>query len=547
MLAHNYTALLSLLSLAALVMGCATAQPAAPPVPGGEETPVYGGIFNNHPGNADPPSFDSQYENTINLNRPVASAHNTLVRFSQTEADKTVPDLTEKWEYSPDGKTLTFTLRKGVKFHNGDDFTSADVKFNLDRLRGVITTGPGALVSPPRKDLLRAVESIDTPDPSTAVLRLQYPSASLLAYLASVFAPMYGKKWVEAGHDPKKEVNGTGPFKFKEYIRGTSVELVKNDNYWNKGLPYLDVVKTYIIPDLSTVLASVRAGQVMFMQLSQSQYETLRPQVAGGDLKGRLNLVNVPSISGGTSVWVNTNRKPFDDLRVRQALNLAVDRTEVAKIQGGPDAVVRGWLPAGTFFALPPEELAKMPGYGPDKAAERAEARRLLAEAGYPNGLTLKGMTRNEQSYIDNGIVYADQFKKVGITVEPVEVLDISVIYQRYDARDFEISFARGGSGTTEDPDTVFGQFHICSSPRNYVGICDPKIEDLFNRQAQAIDPQVRQKLSWELEKLVLNLVPGLSNASSSPVPWAVNAQVRGLGLGSRANELRLEQAWLAK
>lgn len=546
MLSHRKIVLLSLLSLAtALFMGCATAQPAAQPAPGLEQTPQYGGILNNHPGNADPPSFDSQLENTYNTNRPFAGAYNTLIRFDSQDPNKLAPDLAEKWEISPDGKAVTFTLRKGVKFHSGNDFTSADVKFNVDRIRGLIKEGPGALVSP-RKDLVRAVERVDTPDPQTAVLRLQYPSASLLAYLASVFNPIYSKEWVEAGHPPGKEVNGTGPFKLKEYIRGTSVELVKNETYWNEGLPYLDGVKTYIIPSLGTVLASLRAGQVHFMSLTQEQYESLQPQVGSGDLKGRLDLIKIPSTGGGTSVWPNTNRKPFDDVRVRLAMTLAVDRNEVAKVQGGPDAVVKGWLPAGTFYALPPEELAKMPGYRPDKAAERAEARRLLAEAGYPNGLTLKGITRNEQSYIDNGIVYADQLKKVGIVVDPVEVLDISRIYELYDARNFDISFSSGGSGTTEDPDTVFGQFHICGSPRNYVGICDPRIEDLFSKQAQAMDPKERQKLSWELEKLVLNLVPGLPTAYSQPTKWAVSAQLRGFS-SAKDNQFRFDQVWLAK
>lgn len=543
---HNNTALLLLLSLAALVIGCATAQPAAPPAPVGEETPIYGGIFINHPGNADPPSFDSQAESTYNTNRPIAPAYNGLVRFAWSEWDKIVPDLAEKWEFTPDGKTLTFTLRQGVKFHNGNDFTSADVKFNLDRIRGAIAEGPGALVAP-RKSLVGAIERIDTPDPHTAVVRLKYPQASLLSYLANILNPMYDKEWVEAGHDPKKEVNGTGAFKFKEYIRGTSIEHVKNDNYWNKGLPYLDGVKTYIIPDGGSALAALRAGQVMFMLLNQSQYETLQPQVEGGDLKGKLNLVKVPSIGGSTSVWINFNRKPFDDQRVRTALNLAVDRGELAQILGGPDAVVKGWLAAGTPFALPPEELAKLPGYRPDKAAERAEARRLLAEAGYPNGLALKGITRNEQSYIDNGIVYTDQFKKVGITVE-TQVMDISRIYELYAARDFDISFSSGGAGTNEDPDSVFGQFHVCGSPRNYVGICDPKVQDLYSRQSQAIDAKERQKLSWELEKLVISLVGGLPIAYSTPGKWAVNTQVRDfVPHPTEYNHSRLDQVWLAK
>lgn len=546
MLSHRRIVLLSLLSLAtALLVGCATAQPAAPPATGGEETPQYGGVLINHPSNADPPSFDSQLENTYNLNRPIAATHSSLVRFSPTEANKLVSDLAEKWDASADGKTMTFTLRKGVQFHSGNEFTSADVKFNIERLKGQITNGPGALPSPPRKDLVRAINKVETPDPYTAVFRMDYPSASLMGFLATVFAPMYDKKWLEAGHDPKKEFNGAGPFKLKEYIRGTSYELVKNENYWEKGRPYLDGVKTYIIPDLGTVVASMRSAQIMFMSLTQAQYEALQAQVDGGELKGKIDLVKIPSTSGGTSVWINVTKPPFNDQKVRTALTLAVDRKEVAKVQGGPDSVVKGWMPAGTFFALPPEELAKMPGYGADKAAERAEAKRLLAEAGYPNGLALKGINRNEQSYIDNAIIYSDQFTKVGITLD-TKLMIMASAYDLMEKKEYEISFSSGGSGTTEDPDTVFGQFHVCGSPRNYIGMCDPKVEDLFTRQSQALDPQVRQKLSWELEKLVLTMVGGLPGAASTPGKWAVNTQVRGFQPGGD-NQYRFDQVWLAK
>ena len=168
-MAYRNLALLVLLSLTtALLMGCgATARPAEQAAPGGEETPVYGGILFNHPGNADPPSLDSPFENTYNLNRPVASAQSTLVRYSLTEDNRLVSDLAEKWDVTPDGKTLTFTLRRGVKFHSGNEFTSADVKFNIERLKGQITSGPGALPNPPRKDLLRAISRVETPDPYT--------------------------------------------------------------------------------------------------------------------------------------------------------------------------------------------------------------------------------------------------------------------------------------------------------------------------------------------------------------------------------------------
>ncbi|MBI2887972.1 MAG: hypothetical protein HYY02_12280 [Chloroflexi bacterium] len=530
----------------AAILGCApAAQPSAQPAPGAEQKPQYGGVFVTHRAESDTPSFDAHRENTFNLMRPLSSIWDNVVRYSPEDRDKIVPDLAEKWDFSQDGKTLTFSIRKGVKFHSGDPLTATDIKFTLDRIRGVVTQGPGALANSSRKDLLRSIDRIETPDGTTVVLRLKSPQASLLEVLTDHLNPVYSKTWVEAGHDLAKEVNGTGPFKFKEYIRGTSTEVVKNESYWNPGLPYLDGIKTYIIPDSSTALAALRTGQMMFMTMTAEQETTLRPLVEKGEVP--LDLIRVPAGRSGASLFLNTTRKPFDDPRVRKAVTLATNREDFLKLTGRDGSVVAGWVIPGSFWGLPPGELEKIPGYKKDKEAERAEARKLLAEAGYPSGLTVKGMTRTEQNYIDTAIRWADQLGKVGITLK-IEPVDLSIAYERFAKYDYEAGPFGAGAGTTPDPDTFYGQFILCGSPRNYSGWCDSKFEELYSRQQQALDPVERRKIVWEIEKYVLEQAPTLPGGVSSPSVWAVNKQVRGwIPQYSEYNHSRLDTVWLAR
>ena len=546
--------LLPLLLSGLFFTGCASSASGpgekTTPSTSAEDKPQYGGVFASTRLSSDPPSFDIHRESAIDVITSTSANYGLIVRYAPLE-EKVVPDLAERWEYSSDGKTVTFYLRKGVKFHNGDDLTSADVKFTLDRVRGAIAQGPGALAAP-RKELLQAVDRVETPDDYTVILRLLYPSANLLNWVASPTNAVYDKKWVEAGHEPTKEVNGTGAFKFKEYIRGTSFELVKNDKYWNPELPYLEGVKSYIIPDTGTALAALKTGQLMIGSIDEAQEPTVRPQIESGELAATLRLVTTRQAGPVALVWLYNSRAPFNDVRVRQAVNLALDRQEILRSKGTPrvGAVVFGWTLPGSYWALPAEELAKIPGYGSDKAADRAQAKKLLADAGYPNGLNIKTFSRNQQSSIDTVILYGAQLKTIGINVD-LQPVDVSVVNDRQRAHDFDLLIQRANAGTTEDPDTFFNQFYLCNAPRNYQVFCNPKFEDLNARQSQTLDPEARRKIVWEIEKYVLGeVVPVLPDSSLTPVLTAINKKVRGWAPHPSAGSYpayRFDTVWLAK
>lgn len=544
---HAARLLQVVLPLAAILMtACASNAPATVPAERqAEEKPQYGGVFLNYSIAADPPSLDLHKENVFNLVRAIGSGFDTIIRYDPFDRDKLVPDLAEKWEVATDAKTITFHIRKGAKFHNGDALTAADVRFTLDRIRGAIKEGPGALPNAARKDLLTSIDGIETPDDYTVVLKLSYAQASLFELLANGFNPIYSKTWVAAGHDPQKELNGTGPFKLKEYIRGTSIELVKNENYWNKGLPYLDGVKTFIVPDQNTAIAALRTGQMHRYALTPNDEKGLRPLIEKGELP--LKLVTAPRGQSGAQFFVNVNKKPYDDLRVRQAITMAVDRNDFIKIAGREGTVVSGWLIPGSYWALPNGELEKMIGYRKDKAAERAEAKKLLAEAGFPNGFTVKGMVRNEQSSVDAAIRWADQLSKVGIKME-IEATDVAVNYDRFAKGDFTMSSFAATTGTSPDPDTFYGQFFLCGSPRNYSGWCDQKFEGLYKKQSATLEPAERRKIAWEIERYVLDQATTLPLGYANPSVFAISAKLRGwVPQYDESNHSRFDTAWLAK
>ncbi|HYY16830.1 MAG TPA: ABC transporter substrate-binding protein, partial [Gammaproteobacteria bacterium] len=276
--------------------------------------------------------------------------------------------------------TYTFTLHHGEKFHDGSELTSADVKASWwDK----IVFPPEGMASP-RRSLYEAIKRIEARDPNTVVFHLRYPSASFLSMLAHPANFIYAKKYLDQDVNYyKQHVMGTGPFKLKRYVRGSSLEVERNPDYWKKGLPYLDDIKYFIIQDTSARATSIRSRRtdVEFRSLPPTEVEALKAQL------GDQVVVGQPSPVVHWGVAINVNKKPFDDERVRKALTLAIDRSEMAETIGplsGLDTV-SGLEPPWTPWALSPEELQELPGFRKDREANLREAKGLLAEAGYPH------------------------------------------------------------------------------------------------------------------------------------------------------------------
>jgi peptide/nickel transport system substrate-binding protein len=262
---------MALLTSAVLLMGLAFAPMtalAAEPQRGGMLKVAIAG---------DPPSLDLHQEQTFKVTIPMSTVYNTLVMFDPHGFPKIIGDLAKSWERSEDGKTWTFKLHQGVKFHDGTELTSADVKASWDKI-----INPPKGVASPRRSLYEMIDTIDAPDKDTVVFNLKIPAASFLSMVAHPANFIYAKADIDKDPDwHKKNANGTGPFKFKNWVRGSTLEVERNPNYFKSGLPYMDGIKYYMIKDLSARAKSVRSGRtdVEFRGFPPAEVDAIKEQL----------------------------------------------------------------------------------------------------------------------------------------------------------------------------------------------------------------------------------------------------------------------------
>jgi peptide/nickel transport system substrate-binding protein len=488
-----------LLVLLAWVVGPLPADAAA------QATPRRGGVLLAVIG-ADAPSLDPHQESTFANLQMVAPLYSTLLQIDPYNYPKVVGDVATEWKISPDGLTYTFKVRPGIKFHDGSALTAADVKATYDKI-----------VSPPegvrsiRKIHYAAIDRVEAPDAATVVFRLKYPSASLLDNLASPWNVIYPKKYLDK--DPnyfKTNVVGSGPFKLKGYTRGSTFEGVRNPDYFVKDRPYLDGYKFFISTETSVRAAAIRSGRayIEFRDLPLSEVDAIRKQL--GD---KVVVQETPMI-GQFGIGIQNTVKPFTDIRVRKALTLGFDRYTAGKVlyqlTGLRD--VGGLMRPGTAWAVPPAELETIPGFWRDAEKSRAEARRLLAEAGYPNGFKAVMKNRNiKLPYQDLAVYVIQGWRKIGIEVENRPLETAAWFADGRDTGNFELIIAPTVE-FMDDPDQFLNRY-TTGATQNWGRFSDPAIDDLYSRQARTVDAGERKKIVIELQKRLLEqayYMPGL-------------------------------------
>lgn len=433
----------------------------------------------------DPPNFDSLSNTTGRVISVVAPCCNGLVRFSEFDPDKVVPDLAESWAVSTDGLSCTFQLRKGLKFHDGKPCTATDVKYTFDTLR----EPPKGIVSI-RANLLDAVSGIETPDATTVRFVLKRKSPSLINNLASGWMVVLPKHLLEKG-PMVDQIVGTGPFKLKEYKRGVSMEFVRNPDYHVPDRPWLDTIKVFIVPDDNTAYSYFRTGQ---LDAWGAPPPIVREREK--DLANRAYLLASPTTSS-MALFFNTQAKPFDDIRVRQAVHLAISREESLKTLFKGEGVLGGYSMPGPW-ASPKAEVEKIPGYAPYKDSNIAQAKALLAAAGFPNGFKDTMLVRRIALFESHAIFMKDQLTKVGIDIT-LDIQETATYNESRRLRKFKLD-AGGRSFAINDPDAMYGDSVTCDGAMNVAKLCDAKVDDLFSRQSQELDPAKRLALVRELE-----------------------------------------------
>ena len=467
-------------------------------LPAHGQAPKHGGILNAMQAEDLPAGFSIHETSTILGLWPSMPCYSNLVIFDpfkpRETAETILPELAEKWSWQDDYRNLVFFLRRNVRWHDGQPFTAKDVKYTFDMVREA-KDAPAKLRLNPRKEWYANIDTIETPDPFTVIFRLRRPQPSLLMMVASGYSPIY------PAHVPPAALRakciGTGPFRFKEYTPGQVIQLERNPDYFVKDRPYLDGIRYPIIGERGTRMAALQAKQLdvsLPTEITTVMVETLKKTTPA-------LVVTETSHSGSDTVLLNHKRPPFDNVSVRRAVSLALDRNGFIQAvrQGG--AFVGSALMSPPFGAwgLPEKEVKALPGYR-TAAQDKAEARRLLAAAGI-GGAPLKVdlVTRNFAIYIDLASFVADQLKQVGMEAA-VRQVDTAAWFPTLARREFQIG-ANLTAGVVDDPDAYFFENYKCGSPRNYTDYCDERVDRLIDAQSQELDRGKRLKLVWEIQR----------------------------------------------
>jgi len=505
-----------------------------------EEKPQSGGTLTYAVGAA-PPSFDAHRESTYAVIHPIAPHYSLLLKFDQKNYPKVVGDLAESWTVSADSKTYTFKIHKGVKFHDGSLLTSKDIKASYDK----IVFPPTGIVSA-RKAFYDVVEKIEAPDDHTVVFRLKRPSASFMISLASPWNWIY--KADILAKDPRwyeKNVMGSGAFKFVEYVTGSHWVGKKHEGYFVKGRPYLDGYRAVFIRDVGARAAAIRGGRV------QAEFRYFSPSVRDDLVRAMGDKAKVQELLGGSvnTVIFNCEAKPFNDPRVRRAMSLALDRWEGFKALERIAEVgtsITGLLSPASEFAMTEAELMQLAGFSKNGEASKKEARRLLKEAGVPEGFSIELL--NRQEYEPMTIWLIDQWRQVGLNVTQ-KVQEVGAYYKALRSGEYKVAI-HYISDYISDPDLLFLVWLSSDiSPANFGRYIDRTLDGLYQKQSAAMDPVERKKLSRQFQTRVLDEMA----YGFPPVGWTKrisihSAKVKGwIALPHHFLNVDLVDVWLEK
>jgi peptide/nickel transport system substrate-binding protein len=507
------------------------------------QQPKSGGILHIYHRET-PPSLSIHEEATFSVNAPAMGIYNNLVMYDQHKPQNSestiVPDLATSWAWNSNKTELTFKLRQGVKWHDGQPFTAKDVKCTFDLLQG---KAQDKFRKNPRKDWFAEVADVTVKGDDEVTFHLKRPQPSLLAMLASGYTPIY------SCHVPAAQMRthpiGTGPFKFVEMKQNESIKLVKNPDYWKKGLPYLDGIEYTIIKNRATAVLAFVAGKVD-MTFPTEMTAALEKDIKKQDPTA---ICEIAPINVSTNLIVNREKPPFDNLELRKAMAMALDRKAFIDIiyQGQADAGGALLPPPEGVWGMPPEVLKTIPGYG-DVNKDREQARAIMTKLGYSanNPLKIKVSTRNLATYRDPAVVLIDQLKTIYIDAE-LEPVESSQWFAKVARNDYTVGLNLTGNGI-DDPDQAFYENFGCGSERNYTHYCNKDLQKLFDEQSVETDVAKRKKLVWEIDKKLQEDVarPILMHARSGTC-WKPYVKNMTIMTNSAYNGYRYEDVWLDK
>jgi ABC-type transport system substrate-binding protein len=456
-----------------------------------------------------PAHFDVHQSGTVSNMASQGPMYDNLIRRDPHDGQGILPDLAHSWEISPDGKTYTFFLRRGVQFHDGADFTAEDVHATFARI-----IWPPKGFSSPRTPLFSAVSAINVRDPYTIefVLSAPRPKDFMLGAFASGWNIIVRKKTLEDNNYSLRTVMnfpGTGPFRHVQRVDKEVWIMEKNPNYWNKGLPYLDRLEIYHLnPWSPDVAASLLGGKVDYAR-------TVDP-VAARKIQTMANLTFADFYQSVIhALWVNNTKKPFSDPRVRRAMHLALDRHALVEVvKDTTPTLVGGFTYPFSEFAMSIEEQAKVIGYQRDTKAAVQEARRLLAAAGHPNGLKgIDFMVRELPHHKLWSLALQAMLKETLNIDSTLRTVQTSVWFDEAQAGSYDITISAIVSMLL-DPSDYFNSWYKKDGPQNYSKWHNEAFEALLPQIDSELDTTKRKALIRQAENIMEQDPPLL------PVTW---------------------------
>ena len=533
----------------------AMAATEAPPATGGDAK--YGGVARMS-AYADTKDWDPKGSSSLSSIQAVSQLYNQIVQMDTTDTALVVCDLCDSWEVSNAGETFTFKIRDGIKWIDGSDLTAEDVLFSMRRYGDL--DGPTG-----RSGLWRNYTQVANAggvnliDDLTIEFNLQFASGAFIKFLAVDYVKVLPKKLLESGIDMNQaesimeNKSGSGPFILEEYQRGNFYKVSKNENYFKEGRPFFDGIDHFIITDTGTLIAQFKADQ---LDMSNGGFTNLSPTQAfelEADTNGAIRPVAV-SPSADWGLMMNVKKEPFNDPRVREAIQLAIDYQQwnslVFDDTSGVGCPLMGL--AHTF-----EECLKWPGLrpkdGPGGAEDIAKAKQLMIDAGFPDGFKTRYDVRQVGTYPDQCAVVKEQLKKVlGITGD-ITSYPSAAGYSVFGTSraadsdgDWELA-CQGEGQVVLDVDGIMGGVYLKGATRNYTDWSNPQVDAWFEQQKSEPDPAKRREINKEMETFLFSQQDNhWITLGWGILQWMIGEDIRGFNAPETVQtHFKHEDLWL--
>jgi peptide/nickel transport system substrate-binding protein len=479
-----------------------------------------------------PATMSIHEESTIAGQGPMMGVFNNLVMYDpevpQSGLKSIVPDLATSWSWDEPRTQLSFKLRPGVRWHDGKPFTARDVKCTFDLLQGQPVNGETLRVNPRKAWYGNLVEVVAKADDEVA-FRLKRPQPAFIALLASGFTAIYPCHVSPV--EMRRRPVGTGPFKFVEFKPNEIIRVARNPDYWKKDRPWLDGIEYRIMKSGSTGMLAFVAGTVDITSPYFLQVPVLN------DIKAQAPhaVCKLMATNVQRNVLINREALPFNKPELRRAVALTIDRKAfIDTLTQGAGSIGGAMLaPPEGIWGMPPEVVQKLPGYGPDVAANRAEARKIMEAAGYGPNIKLKLK-----------VILIDQLKQIHIDAE-LEPIDTTAWFPKVRRHDYTLGANLTGNGI-DDPDQAFYEGYSCGSENNYDGYCNPEIEKAIDAQSMEADQEKRKLMVWDIERrLAEDVARPVLYHNRSGTCWQPYVKGYTPMVNSIYNGMRMEQVWL--